>query len=197
MSRKTSSGKQRITPKLAKQVKLLKLDLGGGQRKEEGWTVVDTWEGADVVHDLFTFPWPFKDSSVDEARMIHFLEHVPGKLRFKFMDELWRVLKPDARCLIVCPYYSSSSAVQDPTHEWPPICDMSFAYFHKASRIGAGLGHYPVSCDFDITTPEYEADAGPPLNIGARNEEFRSMVIKHYWNVVNVIKVWVTKKVGR
>lgn len=186
---------QRKTKKL--EVAPFKLDIGGGQRKEEGWTVVDIWEGAQIVHDLFRFPWPFKDSSVDEAKMIHFLEHVPGKLRFALMDEVWRILKPDARIFIICPYYSSSAAVQDPTHEWPPLCDMSFAYFNKAARVNAGLGHYPVICDFDIATPEYEADAGPPLNIGSRNEEFRSMVIKHYWNVVHLIKIYLTKRVGR
>jgi SAM-dependent methyltransferase len=194
-ARQTRAPKQRVTPKLERPI--LRLDLGGGQHKEEGWKVVDKWEGADVVHDLFTFPWPFKDSSVDAARMLHFFEHVPAKLRFAFMDELWRVLRPDAEVFIVCPYYSSMGAVQDPTHEWPPICDATFIYFNKPWRVATKLDHYPVSCDFDQSGIEYTADAGPPLNIGQRNEEFRSMVLKHYINVAQEIKVRLFKRVGR
>lgn len=197
MSRKTQSGKpkQRVTPKIERAV--LRLDLGGGQRKEEGWKTVDVWEGADVVHDLFTFPWPFKADSVDQARMIHFFEHVPQDLRFPFMNELYRILRPDAEVYIVCPYYASMGAVQDPTHAWPPICDASFAYFNKPWMVANKLDHYPLACDFDVQGIEYTADAGPPLNIGQRNEEYKGMVLKHYINVAQEIKVRLYKRVGR
>ena len=44
----------------------LKLDLGCGQRKQEGYEGVDIvpGEGIDHIVDLFQFPWPFADRSV-------------------------------------------------------------------------------------------------------------------------------------
>ena len=33
------------------------------------------------------------------------------------MDEIWRVLAPDGRCVIEVPYFSSVSAFSDPTHK--------------------------------------------------------------------------------
>jgi hypothetical protein len=58
----------------------IKLDLGCGQNPKEGFEGVDIRGGkAKHVCDLFKFPWPFQDSSVDEVHCSHFLEHVPAR----------------------------------------------------------------------------------------------------------------------
>ena len=74
----------------------LKLDLGCGRHKREGFLGVDSSPdcGADVVHDLNVIPWPFEDASVDEVNCSHFLEHLDGAERIVFMNELYRVMKP-------------------------------------------------------------------------------------------------------
>ena len=60
--------------KKKKPVQPLKLDLGCGQNKQEGFTGVDLYAPwADVKLDLFKFPWPWKDGAVDEIHCSHAL----------------------------------------------------------------------------------------------------------------------------
>jgi hypothetical protein len=55
-----------------------KLDLGCGLNPKEGFEGVDIRgnEKAKHIVDLFKFPWPFEDNSVDEIHASHLLEHV-------------------------------------------------------------------------------------------------------------------------
>lgn len=71
----------------------LKLNLGGGPVKIEGFTTVDLHD-ADVVHDLGVFPWPFEDNSVDEILASHVLEHFNREDGVRFLMECHRILKP-------------------------------------------------------------------------------------------------------
>lgn len=128
-----------------------KLDLGCGAHKRPGFTGVDVADLFGVQRvDLLRFPWPWASASIDEVHCSHFFEHVPGKLRGAWMDELWRVMKVGAHATIVVPAWNSPGAVQDFTHEWPPVCPESFAYFNKAMREAMGVEHYGVRCDFDF-----------------------------------------------
>jgi SAM-dependent methyltransferase len=171
---------------------LVRLDLACGQRKKEGFLGVDIGrlEGVDFPGvDLFKFPWPFEDGAVDEVHSAHFFEHVPAELRLRFFDELYRVLKVGSRAQIVCPYYNSSRASQDPTHCWPPISEGSFLYANKGWRESNGLSHYGVSCDFDFVFgytyyPDWES----------RSEDARAFAQKHYTNVVMDIHVSLVKR---
>lgn len=169
----------------------LRLDLGAGQRKEEGWTSIDISpeSGADIVHDLRQTPWPFGDDSVDEARALHFLEHLGGMERMAFLDELWRVLKPGANVLIIVPYWSSMRAYQDPSHAWPPICEASMLYANRGWREQNGLSHYPIKCDYDFN---YSYILGQHL--GVRAEEYRSFAVANYLNAVTDIQFTLTKR---
>jgi len=51
----------------------MKINLGGGKLKIEGFLNVDLCDGADIVHDLDK-PLPFKDGEVDEIMAIHVIE---------------------------------------------------------------------------------------------------------------------------
>jgi hypothetical protein len=173
-------------------LELLRLDLGCGQRPKEGFKGVDIAKVESVDFsgvDLFSFPWPFADASVDEVYSAHFFEHVPAKLRFGFMDELWRVLKPGQHAQIICPYYNGARASQDATHEWPPISEASFLYFNKSWRELNKLDHYQVTCDFDIT---YGYTFYPDWQ--SRSEEARAFAMKHYTNVIMDIHVSLVKR---
>jgi len=59
----------------------VKLDIGCGMSKPEGWVGIDVARvpGVDHVHDLWQFPWPVATSSVSEARCIHLVEHIPHR----------------------------------------------------------------------------------------------------------------------
>ncbi|MBL8242850.1 MAG: class I SAM-dependent methyltransferase [Rhodanobacteraceae bacterium] len=169
----------------------MKLDLGCGSRKAEGFLGVDISAecGADIVHDLRVYPWPFADDSVDEVRCSHFLEHLTGEERMKFMDELWRVMKPGATALIVTPYWQSYGAVQDPTHQWPPICEASYFYFNRAWRETAGVAHYPIRCDFDLN---YGFWLGPDWRDKPQQE--KGFALRHYCNVAQDLHATLKKR---
>src|ERR1051326_1205179 len=141
---------------MAKQKKVegpLKLDLGCGDSRREGFTGVDKFKtpSVDIIHDLFKFPWPFKANSVEEVWCSHFFEHVPKDKRAPFMDELHRVMQVGGKATFITPYYKSPRATQDFSHEWPPISEESYLYFNKGWREVNKLthGNYEMTCDFD------------------------------------------------
>lgn len=138
-----------------------RLDLGCGQNKRDGFIGVDIWDGenVDMVCDLFRFPWPFDDDTVEEVVASHVVEHIPhwrpwfpaGRDGlFLFMDEIWRICRHDAKVEIVHPYAFSGRAFQDPTHE-RYINDATWWYFNRQWREQQRLNHYPVNCDFEFT----------------------------------------------
>lgn len=59
---------------------------------------------ADVVADLAWVPWPIKDSSVDEVRAWHVLEHLPGYSLHDAIWEIYRVLRPGGMLYVKVPY---------------------------------------------------------------------------------------------
>lgn len=133
---------------------MAKLDLGCGAHKRDGFLGIDiaNIEGVDLIQDLFKFPWDFPDGSISEVHSAHFFEHIPAKLRAPFMDEVWRICEPGAKVTIITPHWDSVRAIQDFTHEWPPIAAESFLYFNAAVRKNSGLEHMGIKCDFDLFT---------------------------------------------
>lgn len=131
-----------------------RLDLACGPHVTDGFVGVDIVKlpGVDEVVDLLTFPWPWASDSVDLVICSHFLEHVPGRLRGAWMDELWRILKLGGMATILVPHAGTPGAIQDFTHEWPPLCAQSFMYFNRDARRAMGIDHYPVRCHFDYRT---------------------------------------------
>ena len=176
-----------------KELSLLRVNLACGQTKEVGWTGVDFVKTpvTDIVHDLFKFPWPFKDESVDEVFCSHFFEHIPGMIRGKWMDELYRIMKPEAKATFFMPYFQSARSMQDFTHAWPPVGAQSFLYFNKEWRNQNKLthGHYDLKCDFDFTYGYLMQN-----DFAAKHEEARNFGVRHYWDVVNDIQVVLEKR---
>lgn len=140
----------------------LRIDLGAGKSPKAGFIGadrIDFGNGNQVV-DLAKGNWPWADSSVDEAHSSHFLEHLTnfnGKWeRVKFFNELYRVLKPGASCLLVFPHWASNRYYGDPTHK-EPFSEMGFYYLDKQWR-AANAPHTDIefnpdgySCDLNCT----------------------------------------------
>jgi len=86
----------------------MKLNLGSGDRKLEGYVNVDLFGTPDLRVDLFKFPWPWADESIDEIACHHFLEHVP---RFR---ETWleinRVLRTGGKLWVRVPNWRCTQA---------------------------------------------------------------------------------------
>lgn len=144
----------------------------------------------DKVHDLTKFPYPFEDNSIDAVHTSHFLEHLDGRQRIQFFNEMYRIMKKGAKMRHIHPYYKSSRAVQDPTHAFPPICEESYLYWTKEFREANKLGHYLGDCDFSFTIFYTFQD---PVWMN-KNEETRNFAIRHYFNVVADMIVDMVKK---
>jgi hypothetical protein len=140
-----------------------------------------------ISYSLTKLPWPYKDGSVEEISCVHKLEYIPGKLRIPFMEEIWRVLIPSGKATFITCYYTSPRAIQDPSYEWPPICEQSYLYFNKSFRNTNKLSS--IKCDFDFT---YGYVADP--DTAARNQESQSFWIKHYIGAVLDLQVTLTKR---
>ena len=94
----------------------LKLDIGCGNSKREGFIGVDVLnlDNVDIIHDLNTFPYPFKENSVDEIWLDNVLEHLKEPLLV--LEELYRCSKPGAKITVAVPYFRSFYSTIDPTH---------------------------------------------------------------------------------
>lgn len=100
------------------------------------WVGVDRigFPGVDTITNLGRDRWPWEDGSVDEARCSHMVEHLEPTERIHFVNELYRVLKPGGKCLIVCPHAFSVRAYGDLTHKWPPVCEFWLFYLNAQWR---------------------------------------------------------------
>jgi SAM-dependent methyltransferase len=92
---------------------------------DEGWADLTTIDhdpncGADVVHDLEQYPWPFEDNSFDECHAYCVLEHLGQqgdyKSFFATFAEIYRILKPGGILGAFCPSWQSEWAWGDPSH---------------------------------------------------------------------------------
>jgi hypothetical protein len=178
----------------------LRLDLGCGLKKKEGFIGVDVlaFDGkVDVVCDLRQ-TWRWVDDSVDEVHCSHFLEHLTGAERVHFANELYRVLKkteygPDGKpnkgfAFIVVPSWNNERAYGDPTHQWPPVVGFAFFYWNKVWRDG-NAPHTGFTCDFDFGGGNAVV---PPWNL--RTQEVQIFAQTHYTNVAMDMYVTLTKK---
>lgn len=144
----------------------MKLDLGCGKNKKEGFYGVDSleFEGVDLVFDLRE-PWPWEDESVDEAHASHFIEHLTWPERVHFFNELYRVLKPNGKAMVILPHWASSRYYGDPTHK-EPMSEFAF-YYLNANWRKDNAPHCGYTCNFDAT---WGYSMHPALH--ARNQEY-------------------------
>jgi hypothetical protein len=118
----------------------IKLDIGCGEAPIQGCVGMDIRDlpTVDIVWDVNIHPWPLPDECVIHAFASHLVEHIPPVIVDKkegtwfpfveFMNDLWRVTKPDGQFAVSGPYWLSQGYAQDPTH-CNPINEMTFSYF--------------------------------------------------------------------
>ena len=79
---------------------MIKLNLGGGNWKKEGWTNLDKKFGYNINKKLLT---SYKDNSVDLIYTSHFIEHIEPVSILKLFKDCYRVMKNGAIIRIVFP----------------------------------------------------------------------------------------------
>jgi hypothetical protein len=174
------------------EVKSIKLDLGCGKNKKEGFLGVDSikFPGVDIVQDL-TKKWQWEDNSVDEVHASHFVEHLEARQRVHFVNELYRVLKPGKRdsggkpiegfATIITPSWCSNRAYGDMTHKWPPVSEMWYYYLLKEWRTN-NCPHDDIDFNKDGYSCNFDASWGYVLhpNIVSRNQEYQQNALT-FW----------------
>lgn len=124
--------KRESTKKVVAAKRGIVLDVGCGEHKQPGAVGMDhqALDGVDVVHSWDEFPWPFEDESVLTIIASHVVEHVnPVNGHFlNWMNECWRILKPEGQLAITTPYAGSRGYWQDPTH-CNPCSEATWFYF--------------------------------------------------------------------
>lgn len=167
----------------------LRLDLGCGKNKREGFTGVDSIDfGQDITHDL-TKPWPWADESVDEVHCSHFVEHLKADERIHFVNELYRVLKNGCKAQIIVPHWASCRAYGDLTHQWPPVSEFWFYYLSKEWRDQNAPHNDGYTCDFQAT---WGYAMRPDL--ATRNQEFQQFAMANYKEALTDIIATLVKR---
>jgi hypothetical protein len=175
----------------------VKLNLGCGTNKIDGYINVDRAHGPDVVHDLESFPWPWPDSSVEEIRAHHILEHL-GRTPEGFvgiMKEMYRVCAPGAKLDIVVPHPRHDDFMNDPTHVRPITLNVlalfSKTWNRKWEADGSANTKLALEHDVDFE-PKVEAlQLEPHINeayeTGRITQEGLAQLIKERNNIVKAI----------
>jgi len=138
-----------------------KLNLGCGTDYMNGWVNVDNGNTfCDIKHDIEVFPWPFEESSVDEIKMQHVLEHVSRDKFIPLVREMYRVCSNGAVINIVSPYAGSDNYWTDPTHKLP-LTSRTFDYFDNTKALGVNGKIYGWD-DIKIRVVEGVKEPSPP-----------------------------------
>lgn len=90
------------------------LELGTTEAEINGSLTVDVRPPAKLIHDLRKFPWPLPSDHFRFIIASHIIEHIPDTMRF--MEEIWRISKPNAKIILRYPHYTSAGAFEHPTH---------------------------------------------------------------------------------
>lgn len=168
----------------------MKLDLGCGKNKKEGFIGVDcrAFDGVDVVADLRK-PWPWENDSVDEVHCSHFVEHLTAPERIHFVNELHRVLKTGGKASIITPHWASSRAIGDLTHQWPPVGEMWYFYLSKDWRKDNAPHNDEYTCDFSATW-----GYGMHPSLLSRNQEYQNHAVTFFKEAAQDLHATIVKK---
>ncbi len=183
----------------------MKLNLGCGEKRLDGYLNVDKFGDPDLRHDLESFPWPWSDNTVDEIKLIHVLEHL-GKdteIYFGIFKEMYRVCKPDSLVYIVVPHYRHQFFYDDPTHVRvvTPLGLKLFSQKQNKSWIEMGAANSPLgiylNIDFELKQTIIKPSADwfrlhPDKNVNVQFLEQESRIynnlIEQYEMILQVIK---------
>lgn len=80
----------------------MKLDLGGGNERLPGWTVVDLYTNTDIKDDIRTLA-TVGDNTIEELRAFHSLEHLGKSEILPALTNWYRVLQPGGKLTLMVP----------------------------------------------------------------------------------------------
>jgi hypothetical protein len=158
----------------------IKLDLGCGAYPQPDHAGVDLYvPGNEFKVDLFKFPWPWGDNTVESIVCNHLLEYAPqvtdpdtgSDLLDSFMAECHRVLLPGAKMSVRVHNGKSDAAFGDPAIR---------RIFMLTSFDRYAAGNYPGGFQLEV----FYQGADLPFD----SDEFR-VASTHSWNAFSEIVV--------
>jgi hypothetical protein len=144
---------------------MTKINIGGGYKRYDGFLNLDMdhHTNPDFIVNLEKDLLPFDDSTVDEVKAHHILEHL-GEGFFHLMKELYRICKDGAIIDIVVPHHRHDIFLADPTHRRPILIEglrlfsKKYNYDHiEKHGSSSGLG-IAFDVDFEIVQTGYTLD---------------------------------------
>jgi ubiquinone/menaquinone biosynthesis C-methylase UbiE len=180
----------------------MKINIGGGYKRYDGFVNVDhdPLTNPEYVADLEKDPLPFEDSSVDEVKAHHILEHI-GPGYFHLMKQLYRVCKNGAIVDIVVPHHRHEIWFGDPTHirfitvEQMRLFSKKYNEYHiKQFNSSSGFG-LKLDVDFEIVEYDFKPDEVWAPRLAQMTPEQIDEVSRNFNNVYGetMIKLVVVK----
>lgn len=113
----------------------MKLNLGSGYKRYEGFTNVDADHHCqpDYLVNLETGVLPFTDNTITEIRAYHILEHI-GTGFIPLLQEIYRVCEHGALIDIRVPHHFHETFLSDPTHKRPITVEGMRLFSQKVNR---------------------------------------------------------------
>jgi SAM-dependent methyltransferase len=167
-----------------KTARELRIDLGCGNSKKEGFTGIDVnfYPGVDFVANLDEGLGFIPDNAVDECYSAHFMEHI---LNFEFMmQEIHRTIKPGGIIEIAVPHFSNPYFYSDFTHR-RFFGLYSFSYFsssQKGQRRKVPFYNFPF--EFEVVSKKlvFRSALNPVLNL------WRKYIVQTVFNAFPLIQ---------
>jgi predicted SAM-dependent methyltransferase len=179
----------------------MKLNLGCGFDKRDGWLNVDGFAGCgpDLLMDIETTPWPLETSAFEHVLLKHVLEHV-GSAFDDFaavMRELWRVTAPGGRVEIHVPHVRHDTFWSDPTHvrAFTPLTFVMMSKRQNQAWIAARANYTMLALvmdvDFEVESvvQVYDPKWQARLQSGEITQEALREKAAESWNVARELQV--------
>ena len=150
---------------------MLKLDLGSGFQKMDGFTTVDVCQTGvvDILHDIET-RLPFEDSSVDEIYSSHSLEHCKMSSVPIMLRDWNRVLKTGGKVYIIVPEFTNClQTFLNATEETRWDTPIEYIYGAQDNKTGQQLhksGYTPVRLKKLLEESDFIIDTLDIINNG-------------------------------
>ncbi len=173
-------------PRPKKPPQSIKLNIASGKGRIDGFLNVDNRKEVkpDVMHDL-TKKWPWETDSVDAIRCGFFFHTITPEERIFFMNELYRVLKPNhpfkqdgPRAEIITPHWASTGAYLHPYAT--AVSEATYLIYNKKWRqendyeyVGNIKTNFKIVSGYGAINQDY---------VG-RNQEYFSRALGHDINV--------------
>ena len=133
--------------------------------------------------------WPEVSNSVDSVEIVNILTFYEPDERIHFVNELFRVMKKDAKAHIVQPHWASARANGDLAFKYPPVAETWFHHLNEEWRKANAPWGTKYRCDFDFTQ-----GYGLHPEIGSRPHEYQTHAVMFWKEAAQDIHATLIKR---